>query len=616
MTEIQDAPADRLSVGDSVIDARPASVAAQFRERVAASANREAFRWPEGDVWRSATWRETGETVDDLAAGLVALGLEPGQTVGIIAGTRYEWITSDLAVMCAGAVTTTVYPTSIAEDVAYILADSGCVIAVAEDDGQLAKLREHRAELPSLRHVVLIDGEGDGDWVLTLPELAERGRKLLAEQPNVVEERSAALVPSDLATLIYTSGTTGRPKGVRLTHEAWTYEGSSIAAMGVVLDDDLQYLWLPLAHAFGKVLLTAQLACGFATAVDGRVDKIIENLAVVKPTFMGAAPRIFEKAHAKVVTTAEGAGGAKAKLFAKAFETGIHADRLRREGFPVPFTMRLKLALYDRLVFSKVRAIFGGRIRCFISGAAPLNRDIAEWFHAAGMLILEGYGLTETAAGAVVNRLDDYKLGSVGKPLPGVQIRIGENNEVLIKGPNVMTGYHKLPEQTAEAIGEEGWFHTGDQGSIDADGFLSITGRTKELFKTSGGKYIAPPAIEAKFKAICPYVSQFQVFGHAEKYVVALITLDADAAAGWAAENGLAGKSYSEIASSDEAKAMIGGYIEELNGQLNRWETIKKWAILDHDLTIESGELTPSLKVKRAVVEDKNRGLLDQLFAG
>ncbi len=386
--------------------------------------------------------------------------------------------------------------------------------------------------------------------------------------------------------------------------------------MDVVRDDDLQYLWLPLSHSFGKVLLTSQLACGYATAVDGRVDKIIDNLAIVRPTFMGAAPRIFEKAHAKVVTTSAAAGGLKAKLFERAFKVGIEAKRRERGGRAPSPLMKLELAAFDRLVFSKVRAIFGGRIRCFISGAAPLNRDIAEWFEAAGLLILEGYGLTETAAGSFVNRLDNYKLGTVGLPMFGTEVRIGENNEVLLRGPGVMVGYHNLPEQTHEALGDDGWFHTGDQGSIDADGFLSITGRTKELFKTSGGKYIAPPAIEGAFKAVCPYVSQFQVFGHAQKYCVALVTLDADAIAGWAQENGLAGRAYQEIASSEQAKAMIGGYVEQLNAQLNRWETIKKWAILDHDLSVESGELTPSLKVKRAVVEDNNRELLDELFAG
>jgi len=602
--------------GNAIIDNRPPSVAAQFRERVATSGGREAFRWPADGGWQSATWAQAGAAVDELAAGLLALGLEPGQRVGILAGTRYEWITSDLAVMCAGGATTTVYPSTNAEDVAFILSDSGSVMVFAENDAQLAKLRERRDELSAVTKVITFDGEADGDWVIGLTDLAAAGRALLAERADAVQEATDALAPSDLATLIYTSGTTGKPKGVRLTHASWTYEGAVMQSMGLIRDDDLQFLWLPLAHSFGKVLLTAQLACGFATAVDGRVDKIMENMAVIQPTFMGAAPRIFEKAHAKVVTTSTAAGGVKQKIFERAFAVGLEVDRRRLEGRSVPPQLKLQHALFDRLVFAKVREVFGGRIRYFISGAAPLNREIGEWFHAAGLLILEGYGLTETAAGAVVNRPDDYRLGTVGKPLPGVEITIGEQNEILIKGPNVMAGYHNLPEATAEAINADGWFHTGDQGSIDADGFLSITGRTKDLFKTSGGKYIAPSAIEASFKALCPYASQFQVFGHAQKYCVALIALDPEGIVGWAKEHGLDGTSYAEIAGSPQAQEMIAGYVEQLNSKLNRWETIKKWAILDHDLTIESGELTPSLKVKRNVVEDHHRAMLDELFAG
>lgn len=609
MTEI----APQLT-GEPVIDNRPASLGELFRNRVAKSGGSEAFRWPKKEGgWQSATWNQTSEEVYALAAGLVALGLEKGQTVGIASGTRYEWILADLAVNCAGGATTTVYPSTIAEDVAYILSDSGCVYVFAEDDGQIAKLQERRNELPALTKVITFDGSADGDWIISFGELIELGNQRLSEEPGVVDAIIDDLEPADLATLIYTSGTTGKPKGVRLTHSSWTYEGASIESRKLLDETDLQFLWLPLSHSFGKVLLSTQLACGFATAVDGRVDKIIENVAEVKPTFMGAAPRIFEKAHAKVVTTTESAGGLKAKLFDRAFKVGLEVDQRKFEGRSIPLPLKLQHALFDKLVFSKVREIFGGRIRFFISGAAPLNRDIALWFHAAGILILEGYGLTETAAGAVVNSLDEYKIGTVGKPFPGTEVKLGENNEILIKGPGVMDGYHNRAEATEEAMDGE-WFRTGDQGSVDADGFISITGRTKDLFKTSGGKYIAPSAIEASFKALCPYVSQFQVFGHGEKYVVALISLDPEGIVPWAAENGLAGKSYTEIAQSEQAKTMIGAYVDQLNAGLNRWETIKKWALLDHDLTIESGELTPSMKVKRNVVEENNKDLLASLF--
>jgi long-chain acyl-CoA synthetase len=590
----------------SFVDHLEPNVAVQFLNRVAASPGNEAFRFPRGEAWESVTWQQAGDLVSRLAAGLLSLGIEPEQRVGIASGTRYEWILADLAVMCAGAATTTVYPTTNGEDTAYILGDSESRVVFAEDDEQVAKLVEHKNELPHVTKVVTFDGATDGDWVLSLDDLAGLGDAYLAEHPDVIEQTAKAIASDQLATLIYTSGTTGKPKGVRLKHRSWVYEGAAIKAQDILHEDDLQFLWLPMAHSFGKVLLSTQLACGFATAIDGRVERIVDNLGVVKPTFMGAAPRIFEKAHGRIVTMQAAEGGAKEKIFKKAFEVGIKVDQLKREGRSVPFLLNLQHGLFDKLVFSKVRDRFGGRVRFFISGSAALNSEIAEWFHAAGILILEGYGMTENAAGATVNHPEEYKIGSVGPALPGAEIRIGEGDEVQIKGPHVMEGYHNLPEETAKAFTEDGWLRTGDKGSIDADGFLTITGRIKDLFKTSGGKYIAPSAIESKFKAICPYTSQFMVFGNERNFVVALITLDPDAMAGWAEENGMSGASYSDIVSSDAVKAMIGGYVDELNARLNRWETIKKWEILDHDLTIESGELTPSMKVKRNVVENNN----------
>jgi long-chain acyl-CoA synthetase len=599
----------------SFVDNLKPSMAAMFFDRVAKNSGNEAFRYPVGETWKSVTWKEAGDRVTNLAAGLLSLGIQPEQRVGIAAGTRYEWILSDLAVMCAGGATTTVYPTTNAEDTAYILSDSECQVVFVEDDEQLAKLNERRSEIPTVAKVITFDGAGDGDWVITLDALADLGEKYLVEHAGAVEAAVAAIDGDQLATLIYTSGTTGRPKGVRLRHKSWVYEGEAIAVQDILHEDDLQFLWLPMAHSFGKVLLSAQLACGFATAIDGRVDKIVDNLGVVKPTFMGAAPRIFEKAHGRIVTMQAAEGGLKEKLFNQAFKVGLEVDKLVREGKSVPLALKLQHGLFDKLVFSKVRDRFGGRVRFFISGAAALNKDIAEWFHAAGIVILEGYGLTECSAGGFVNHPEDYKFGTVGPALPGSEVKLGEGDEVLIRGPHVMDGYHNLPEETARTLDAEGWLHTGDKGSLDADGFLTITGRIKELFKTSGGKYIAPPAIESKFKAICPYASQFMVFGEDRNYCVALITLDPDAMAGWAGENGMAGKSYAEIVGSDEVKAMVGGYVDELNSKLNRWETIKKWELLDHDLTVESGELTPSMKVKRSVVQGNNQGRIDALYA-
>ena len=599
----------------SAIDNRAPNVGRQFFDRVQATPNREAYRYPKGERWESQTWQETGDHVTKLAAGLVALGLELEQRVGIASSTRYEWILADLAIMSAGGATTTVYPSTMADDVGYILADSECRLVFAEDDAQVAKLVERKSELPHLDKVITFAGRSDGDWVIGMDDLERLGEELLAKNPDVVEERIDATRPDSLATLIYTSGTTGRPKGVRLQHKSWTYEGAAIQAQGILDETDLQFLWLPMAHSFGKVLLSTQLACGFATAVDGRVDKIIDNLAVVRPTFMGAAPRIFEKAHGRIVTMQASEGGIKEKIFNQAFKVGLRVDQLEREGKPVPFLLAKQHAVFDKLVFSKIRDRFGGRVRFFISGAAALNREIAEWFHAAGIVILEGYGMTESSAGSVVNHPDDYRFGSVGLVFPGSELKIAEDGEILIKGPGVMEGYHNLPEQTAEALTDDGWLHTGDIGEVDEQGFLRITDRKKDLFKTSGGKYIAPSVIESQFKAVCPYASQFLVHGAERNYVVALITLDPDAMEGWAAENGMAGRTYAEIVASQPVQDMVGGYVETLNARLNRWETIKKWILLDHDLTVESGELTPSLKVKRKVVEDNYQSQINGLYS-
>ncbi|CAN5206297.1 MAG: AMP-dependent synthetase/ligase [Nocardioides sp.] len=599
----------------------PANLAVMFRDRVAQSGPKAAFlhpvAGPDGEEWKSITWAEAGEHVEKLAAGLLSMGLAPEERVGIASSTRYEWLLADLAVMCAGGATTTVYPTTGTDDVVYIVSDAECRVVFAEDAVQLEKLASNRADLPTLEKVVMIEAvpaDADPDWVISLADLEALGAELLATKPDIVRTTSEAITSDQLATLIYTSGTTGRPKGVRLAHRAWVFQGSATKAQGMLGEEDLQFLWLPLAHSFGKTLMAIQMAIGMPTAVDGRVDKIVDNLAVVQPTWMGAAPRIFEKAHSRIVTTVQAEGGPKAMLFKRAFAVGVKYDQLQRAGKPIPLPMKIQYALFDKLVFTKIRARFGGKVRFFISGSAALNSDIAEWFNAAGIRILEGYGLTENAAGAAVGTLDDFKLGTVGKAFPGTEIKIGADDEVLLKGPHVMDGYHNLPEETAKAL-TDGWLHTGDKGSIDAEGFLTITGRIKDLFKTSGGKYIAPSAIEGKFKALCPYASQFLVFGAEKNFVSALIALDPEAMATWAAENGHEGTPYAELVASPEVAAMVKGYVEELNSGLNRWETIKRWEILDRDLSIESGELTPSLKVKRNVVEANQKERIESFYA-
>ncbi len=594
---------------------RAPNLALLFLHRVEASGDKEAFRYPADGDWTSVTWKQAAERVEALAAGLLALGVAAEERIGIASTTRLDWILADLAIMCAGAATTTVYPSTNAEDTAYILADSESRIVFAENDTQLKKLTERRADLPDVTKVVVFDGAADGDWVITLDDLADQGAKYLAEHPSCVRTVAEEITADRLATLIYTSGTTGRPKGVRLRHEAWVYTGTAIADMDLLGEDDLQLLWLPLAHAFGKVLIATQLACGFASAIDGRVDKIVENTGVVKPTFMGAAPRIFEKAYARVVTTQQSQGGIKAGLFNAAFAVGRQVARRRRTGKSVPLPIKPIHGLFDRLVFAKIRDVFGGRIRFFVSGSAPLNRDIAEWFDAAGLLILEGYGLTESSGAGFINRPDNYKLGTVGLPFEGTELRISDAGEVQFRSKCVMAGYHHLDDATAEALSDDGWLSTGDQGSVDDDGFLTITGRIKELFKTSGGKYVAPPAIEAKFATLCPYASQFMVFGEGRNFAVALVTLDADSISGWAKDHGLGDTPYAELTQSDAVHDMIDEHVKQLNAKLNRWETIKKWALLDHELSVENGELTPSLKVKRGVVAEQNKETLDGFYS-
>jgi long-chain acyl-CoA synthetase len=592
---------------------RPPSVGAMFLDRVAATPDREAYRRPVGAGWESITWGETGERVRELTAGLLDLGVRPEERVAVIASTRVDWVLADFAVLCAGAATTTVYPTSNPEDVAYILADSGAVVAFAEDDTQVAKLRDHRDALPALRTVVTFDGTADGDWVIGLDDLAALGHKRLADDPDLVRRTVAAIRPDQLATLIYTSGTTGRPKGVRLSQDCWVYEGVAVDSEGLLTSDDVQYLWLPLSHAFGKVLLAAQLASGSSAAVDGRVDRIIDNLAVVSPTFMAAAPRIFEKVHGRVVTMAADEGGLRLKIFHWAIGVGREVRRVERAGGTPGAVLRAKHALADRLVFTRLRARFGGRLRFLVSGSAALSQDVAEFFHAAGILILEGYGLTETSAGTFVNRPDHYKLGTVGLAFPGTEVQVAEDGEVLLRGPGVMMGYHGLPEQTAEALTDDGWLRTGDIGELDGDGFLRITDRKKDLIKTSGGKYVAPQAVEVLFKGACPLASQILVHGDGRSYCTALVTLDEDALTQWAGHRQVAG-SYAELTRHPDVRAEVAAAVEAVNARLNRWETLKTFRILGRDLTVEEGELTPSLKVRRKVVEQRYAAVIAEMY--
>jgi long-chain acyl-CoA synthetase len=611
-TQSHASPAE-LAEYDRLRQTAPASLAAMFRNLVHDTPDRQAYLHPDGNGgWATHTWREAGQIVEELAAGLLALGLQPEDRVALAATTRLEWIYADLAVLSAGGATTTVYPTSTAEDVLHIINDSGSRLAIAENADQLAKLR---TGLTKLERIVLIDGEPEAgdELVLSYEGLRELGRARLAEAPDLVLESTAAVTSGQLATLIYTSGTTGRPKGVRLLNSSWVYTGLSAVAMKLSTPDDLTYLWLPMAHCYGKTLVASQLAGGHAMAVDGPVDHIILNLPVIKPTAMAAVPRVFEKIHAGIQAKVRQEGGVKLKIFTWAIEVGRQHSRIVRAGGTVGGVLALKHAIADRLVFRTIRERFGGRIKFFNSGAAPLSAEIAEFMHAVGLLVLEGYGLTETSAGIFVNRLDRYEFGTVGLPFPGSELKLDADGEILVRGPGVMQGYEHLDDATAEVL-EDGWLRTGDVGEITEKGFLRITDRKKDLIKTSNGKYVAPQSIETRFKLLCPLASQIIVHGDGRSFITALIALDVDAVKLWSAGNEFAGRPFAEIAGSAQVRAIVQQAIDQLNAGVGSWESIKKFEILDRDLTIEEGDLTPSLKLKRRVLERRYSDVLDGFY--
>lgn len=596
------------------IPAHAPTLARSILDRVHTTPDREAFRAPTKDGWASWTYQEFGDEIIKLAAGLVALGVQLEDRVAIASNTRIEWVFADCAIMCAGAANTTIYPSTVEEDVAFMLGDSGTRVLIAENQAQAAKVTSQRDRLPELMRVVLIDGEGDGDFVITVDELRARGVAKLTEDPKVVENRVAQLTGESLATLIYTSGTTGRPKGVELPHRCWVFEGASVEATDILTQDDLQYLWLPLSHVFGKVLISVQMQIGFATAVDGRVSELMTNLLEVRPTFMAGVPRIFEKIYNGARGKAEAGSPVKKLIFNWAFDTAAAIKAARRAGRSAGPLADVQLALADRLVFSKLKELTGGRIRLFVSGSAALNGDVARWFDSAGLTILEGYGLSENSAAACLSRPEMLAFGYVGPPLPGTEVKIADDGEVLLRGPHVMRGYRNLPEATKEVLLPDGWLATGDIGELDSEGRLKITDRKKDMVKTSGGKYIAPGVIESQFKALSSLASNLIVHANGRNYATALVTLDPDALTKFAAERGLTGD-FAELSQSPEVRGEIKANIDELNRRLNRWETIKKFTILDRDLSEERGEITASMKVKRKVVEDHYADTLNGMYS-
>ncbi|MEO8585116.1 MAG: long-chain fatty acid--CoA ligase [Acidobacteriota bacterium] len=587
-----------------------------FLARVSATPEAPAFLYPEEGIWKSLSWRETASRVRELACGLLSLGLSAGDRVAIVSSTRLEWILADLAIACAGGVTATVYPVSTEEDTSFILTDSRAAIVFAEDAAQARRIVSRRDALPRLRQLVLFDASAGlpGD-TMSLLDLAALGRAWDAARPGGFDAAAGAAGPSDLATLIYTSGTTGRPKGVELPHDCWLFEIESIGKLNLLGPSDLQFLWLPLAHVFGKVCVTLGIGFGFPTAVDGRVDRIAANLASVRPTFVCVVPRIFERVHGKILEQALAGGKAKAAIFRWALRIGTEVARRRSDGRGVGVFLEARRRVADALVFEKVRRRFGGRLRFFICGSVALARELTEFFAAFGVTILEGYGLSESTAMTVSNLPDRNRWGTVGLPIPGIEVSFAGDGEILLRGRGIMRGYFGLPEETARVIDPDGWLHTGDIGALDAAGHLTITDRKKDLIKTSGGKFVAPQHVEGKLKLDMPLIAQALLHGEGRRFCIALISLSEEELLGWARAEGIQGLSYAELVRDARVVEIIHRHVEHVNAHLARYEAIRRWAILPAELKIETGELTPSLKVRRRVVEQRYRDVLEGLYA-
>ncbi|WP_460706365.1 AMP-dependent synthetase/ligase [Luteococcus sediminum] len=613
-----------MTLQEEIGQACAPSIAQMLVDRVEATPDGLAFlvpdRAPEGpNQWEEVSWAAFGEQVDELAAGLLSLGLAPEDRVAISSQTRYEWILASLATQTAAGAVTAIYPNTTDHDVLYIMQDSASAVLVAENQAQVAKVQLHDDELyDQVRHIVIMDddrtaAERVDQRVLTWQQLQERGRTLLAEQPERLREVVTGIEPHHLATLIYTSGTTGRPKGVELDQRAFAFVANGVAHMGMIDATDRHYLWLPLSHVFGNCLVAVQLALGFSTAVDGRVDRIVAGLGETRPTIMCGAPRIFEKVRAAVIT-ANPTSGVKSKVAQWAFAVGRASRPYRLAGRPLPKRLAARYALADRLVFSKLKKTMGGNIRFLISGSAKLSSQVQEWFYSAGITVIEGYGSTETTAIAFLTPHGQPRFGSVGPVLPGLEVKIDDDGEVLLKGPTIFRGYHGAPEKTAQVFDEDGWFHTGDLGELDGDGYLTVTDRKRDLMKTSGGKYVAPQKVENAITANIPYVSQAVALGEGRKYIVALVTMEREALLKWGRNHGHPNASYEELTQLPEIKASMDRFMAKANTRLERWETVKRFAILDHEFSVADGGVTPSMKVRRGVIAKKYAHVVDSLY--
>jgi long-chain acyl-CoA synthetase len=568
-----------------------------------------AVRYKDGEQWIDRSFNQVLEVSRLLGLGLTQLGIEKGDRVAILGNTRPEWSYFDFAALTIGATVVPIYQTNSAEECRYVLENSDAKVVVVEDDEQLTKIREVRSQLPQLEHVVLMIGEAED--AISMVGLSAKGDEA---DPALWEQRYSSVTPSDICTFIYTSGTTGPPKGCVISHGNYRAMLDMVNETSVIEEGDVSYLYLPLAHSFALLIQFGSFDLGTTIAYWERDPlKILPNLAELRPTYFPSVPRIFEKIYTAATSGMEKEGGLKKAIFDWSIKVGKKMRAVERSGRKPGFLLSREYAFADKKVLSKIRGLFGGNLRLAVSGAAPINPEILRFFDAAGVLVLEGWGMTETSTAATISKPEDFKIGTIGKPFPGCEVKIADDGEILVKGPNVFQGYHKNPEATAETI-VDGWLHTGDIGEVDSEGFIKITGRKKDIIITAGGKNITPANLEAEIKQH-PLVSQCVVVGDRRPYLVALVTLDPEEAVAYAKEHGLP-EDPAALAANPDVKASVMAHVEEINKNFARVEQVKKVTILPHDLSQESGELTPTMKVKRAVVAQKHEHEIEALYAG
>jgi len=592
------------------------SLARMFWNRVEKSASAPAQQFKDRGAWKTLTWREVGDAVRELATGLIALGRRPGEAVGILSTSRAEWVQADFAIFSAGCITIPVYPTYPPDLIQYIVNDAGVKTLIVEDPTQLAKVLEVDAAMPGLEQIVIMhgyEGREPSPRIVTWEALRRLGREKAETLKVELASRVDGIKRDDIATIVYTSGTTGPPKGVVQTHGNHLSALESADQTTSIAEGEVHLLFLPLAHSFARLESFIGVHGGLCTAFAENIDKLRENLPETRPHFICSVPRVFEKVYAGAMARAEGGSLVKRKIFHWAVVVGKEVSRLKQANRPVPTGLAVKYRLAEKLVFSKMQAALGGRLRFAVSGGAPLSREIAEFFHAAGILILEGYGLTETCPVLTNNRMDAFKFGSVGKPLPGVDVKIAADGEILGRGGNIAKGYFKKADATREVFLDDGWFATGDIGRFDEDGFLFITDRKKDLIVTAGGMNIAPQNIENLLKGD-PFISQVMVHGDRRPYPVALITLNPDELAKFAREQGIMASDPSVLAKHPKVMERVQRTVDHKNSELQSYAKIKKFAILPDDFTVENGALTPTLKVKRKVISERHRPVLDALY--